>query len=55
MWDEEECDEVLKNSPLDNKARYRLSQIWIEEEVNLDDAQKLVQGIQRSEPKFMPA
>jgi hypothetical protein len=25
LWDEEECDEILKNSPLDNKARFRLS------------------------------
>jgi hypothetical protein len=44
-WDEKQCDYVLELHPFDNKARYRLSEIWIDEEINLDDAKKLIQSI----------
>ena len=51
--DEMQCDEILKSNPFDNKARFRLSQIWIEEEINFEDAKKLISSIQSSDPNFM--
>ena len=44
-WTEFECETSLENKCLDNKARFRLSQIWIESEENMDDAVKLLDSI----------
>jgi hypothetical protein len=55
LWTEFECESILENNCMDNKARFRLSQIWIESEENMDDAVKLLDSIQKSDPEFMCA
>jgi hypothetical protein len=53
VWTEFECETILENNCLDNKARFRLSQIWIESEENMDDAVKLLDSIQKIDSLFM--
>lgn len=53
VWTEYECEAILENNCLDNKARFRLSQIWIESEENMDDAVKLLDSIQKIDSLFM--
>lgn len=56
QWTEIECETILENDCLDNRARFRLAQIWIENEESMDDAIKLLESIQKSnEPNFMEA
>mmetsp|Transcript_5045 Transcript_5045/g.7596 ORF Transcript_5045/g.7596 Transcript_5045/m.7596 type:complete len:99 (+) Transcript_5045:2000-2296(+) len=42
---EEECHQALERNPLDNFIRLRLSEILIEEERDLDEAQRLLHTI----------
>ena len=44
-WDETKCEQKLENNPLSNFARFRLSEIWIDDDRNLDDARKLLSSI----------
>lgn len=55
-WTEVECETILEKNCLDNRARFRLAQIWIDNEESMDDATKLLESIQKSvEPNFMEA
>ena len=54
QWTEVECETILEKDCLDNRARFRLAQIWIDNEESMDDAIKLLESIQKSnEPNFM--
>ena len=45
QWTEVECETILEKDCLDNRARFRLAQIWIENEEYMDDAIKLLESI----------
>ena len=54
QWTEVECETILEKDCLDNRARFRLAQIWIDNEEYMDDAIKLLESIQKSnDPTFM--
>lgn len=55
QWNEIECETILENNPFDNYARFRLSQIWINEGFNMDDAIKLLESVMKSDAEFMYA
>lgn len=52
-WHEEQCNQILNNNPLDNFARFRLSQIWFEEGRNFEQAERLLTSTEASEPNFL--
>lgn len=50
---EDECNQILNSNPLDNYARFRLSEIWFDEERNFEQAERLLESIEKSEPNFL--
>ena len=52
-WTEADCETLLETNPFDNHARYRLAEIWMSEGFNIDDAVKLLDSVQKSNPTFM--
>lgn len=55
QWDETRCEIVLEANPFDNAGRFRLSQILIQEDKELETAKRLITSIQNTSPKFLKA
>lgn len=50
---ERECEIELEKRPTDNQARFRLAEIYVEEQKKLDIAQQLVGTIAKADKHFM--
>lgn len=52
-YTEGHCEAILENDPFDKHARFRIAQIWIGKEENMEDAIKLLESIRKQDPNFM--
>lgn len=52
---ENECEIVLELNPTDNLARFRLAELLIQQNKNIEMAKKLIETIVSQDKKFMKA
>jgi len=52
-YDEKMCEIVLETDPLNNYARFRMAQLFIGEERNLEVAKRLIDSIQHNDIMFL--
>lgn len=53
FYTEAQCEKILDNDPFNMQARFRSAQIWINNQENMEDAEKLLISIQKQDPTFL--
>ena len=47
FYTQAQCEKILDSDPFNMQARFRSAQIWINNQVNMEDAEKLLIAIQK--------